>query len=425
MSETARPPSPENTAAFVFTGFDSPNTTQVPDAFFDVVAPQLTEAELRVSLYIIRRTFGFKKDSDTISLRQMVDGITTKDGRVLDRGTGLKKSAVANALNGLERKGVILSRRNQSRERGHEPTTYALHIKHHPLSVPVDKGMSIHTDKPLSVPVDTQYTVVQQTEKQQTDRNSNHFDDIAMMQQNQTRSVFSKGVRSFATSQEHEFSTGRVSTHAATASLNEQGAVERSSSQIARKDVVHVGEILGRRQGKRSAERRVVEQPVANVADASQAPEIAPETGVPPASRPKRRPATSRGMQRPKRGADGRQEPAMETSAAAGAPPRGRPPKLSPYLEDLVDRFSEELHDEEHQPQNRGQAARLWKASGRSEAAFGQALIEARAITLGREIKKRAKVGGEFGLRNKAPYFFTVLRDVLGLKEEHQVYADT
>ena len=79
MSESAPQLPPP---AFVLGGFDSPNTTQVPDAFFDVVAPQLTEAELRVALYIIRRTFGFKKDSDTISLRQMVEGIVTKDGRI-------------------------------------------------------------------------------------------------------------------------------------------------------------------------------------------------------------------------------------------------------------------------------------------------------------------------------------------------------
>ena len=98
-------------------------------------------------------------------------------------------------------------------------------------------------------------------------------------------------------------------------------------------------------------------------------------------------------------------------------PRRGRPPKLPPYLEDLVDRYSDELHDSDHTPQNRGQAARLWKASGYSEAAFGQVLIEAKAITLERDIRKRARVGGEFGLRNKMPYFFTVLRDLLGVGE--------
>ncbi len=98
-------------------------------------------------------------------------------------------------------------------------------------------------------------------------------------------------------------------------------------------------------------------------------------------------------------------------------PRRGRPPKLPPYLEDLVDRYSDELHDSDHAPQNRGQAARLWKASGYSEAAFGQVLIEAKAETLKRDVHKRARVGGEFGLRNKMPYFFTVLKDLLDLKD--------
>ena len=98
-------------------------------------------------------------------------------------------------------------------------------------------------------------------------------------------------------------------------------------------------------------------------------------------------------------------------------PRRTPPPRLSPYLEDLVIRYSEELHDEDHIPQNLGQAGRLWKASGWSETALGQALTEAKAITLKRDIKKRAAVGGEYGTRNKMPYFFKVLRDLLGLKE--------
>src|SRR5215213_1472976 len=125
MFESDRTPSPENTAAFVFAGFDSPNTTQVPDAFFDVVAPELSEAELRVALYIIRRTFGFKKDVDNISISQLVNGITTRDGRILDKGTGLSKPGVTKALRGLIEKEVILSRRNTSPEKGNEPTTYA------------------------------------------------------------------------------------------------------------------------------------------------------------------------------------------------------------------------------------------------------------------------------------------------------------
>jgi len=96
---------------------------------------------------------------------------------------------------------------------------------------------------------------------------------------------------------------------------------------------------------------------------------------------------------------------------------RAPPPKLPPYLEDLVTRHSEDLHDPDHVPQNLGQAGRLWKQSGWSESAFGQALHEAKTITLKRDVKKRATVGGEFGARNKMPYYFKVLRDLLGMKE--------
>ena len=72
-------------------GFDSPNYTPVPDKLFDEYLARLSGAELKALLYIIRRTFGFKKDSDTISLKQMVEGITTHDGRRLDFGAGLSK----------------------------------------------------------------------------------------------------------------------------------------------------------------------------------------------------------------------------------------------------------------------------------------------------------------------------------------------
>src|SRR5689334_15708261 len=86
---------------FHYKGFSRPNTTPVPDDIFDIIAPQLTEAELRVLLYIVRRTFGFKKESDAISLTQMVDGIKTKDGKVLDRGTGMSRPGVMKGCAGL------------------------------------------------------------------------------------------------------------------------------------------------------------------------------------------------------------------------------------------------------------------------------------------------------------------------------------
>lgn len=97
----------ENTAAFVYEGFNTPNGTFVPDDVFDLIAPQLTEAELRVLLYIVRRTFGFSKNADAISLRQLTDGITARDGRILDHGTGMSRKGVIGGIKGLQQKGII------------------------------------------------------------------------------------------------------------------------------------------------------------------------------------------------------------------------------------------------------------------------------------------------------------------------------
>ncbi len=134
MTLTQRAPklNPPESEPFQFAGFSSPNTTAVPDEFFDLIAPNLSEAELRVALYIIRRTFGFKKRSDDISLKQLVEGIQTKDGRILDRGAGVAKSTAWRGVKGLVTKGIIESTRNASAQRGDEATTYALRF-HDPV----------------------------------------------------------------------------------------------------------------------------------------------------------------------------------------------------------------------------------------------------------------------------------------------------
>ncbi len=109
-----------------FEGFSAPNYTQVPNQLFDELLANLSDAELRVLLYIIRRTFGFQKASDDISLRQMVDGITTADGRQLDGGIGVSKATVARGLKGLQDKGVIVATRNRDPKLGDTATTYQL-----------------------------------------------------------------------------------------------------------------------------------------------------------------------------------------------------------------------------------------------------------------------------------------------------------
>jgi hypothetical protein len=111
---------------FFYKGIPSLNGTIVPDDVFDVLMPVCTGAEFKVLAYIVRRTFGVKKTSDAISLHQMVDGITKRNGTVLDRGTGVSKSAVAVAIKGLVAKGIIEAHRSTSKKRGYEPTTYRL-----------------------------------------------------------------------------------------------------------------------------------------------------------------------------------------------------------------------------------------------------------------------------------------------------------
>jgi hypothetical protein len=161
MSAAKRSPHPS------FDGFSSPSYTQVPDELFDALMPSLGDGELRVLLYIIRRTFGFKRDADAISLSQMVSGITTRDGRVLDHGTGLSKATVARGLKGLRDKGIILAERHSSPERGHEATSYRLKFRTDKprtttMSQPRDTGTRTHpvsiSRQALSHPQDTQQT---------------------------------------------------------------------------------------------------------------------------------------------------------------------------------------------------------------------------------------------------------------------------
>jgi hypothetical protein len=111
---------------FRFEGFRLPNYTQTPNEFFDELAPKLTEAELRVLIYVIRRTFGFHKKAEAISLSQMTEGITTRDGRVLDIGTGMSRSAVWRGAKGLVEKGVIGVERVQSENGEYETNVYSL-----------------------------------------------------------------------------------------------------------------------------------------------------------------------------------------------------------------------------------------------------------------------------------------------------------
>lgn len=151
-----------------YPGFASPNYTPVPDEIFDALMPTLSGAELKVLLYICRRTFGFRKESDSISLGQLCSGITTHDGRVLDSGTGLSRSAVVEALKSLAVQGIILATKHSSAQRGNETTTYELHFRDGvtPWSRKTTSPSRISAP-PLVVKSDPQETVDQETVEQE------------------------------------------------------------------------------------------------------------------------------------------------------------------------------------------------------------------------------------------------------------------
>lgn len=84
----------------VTAGYDGPNFTQVPNLLLEEHMRVMKEAELRVVLAIARKTFGWHKKSDILSLSQLMEL------------TGLSRQGVINGLDdGIER-GIITRKKS-------------------------------------------------------------------------------------------------------------------------------------------------------------------------------------------------------------------------------------------------------------------------------------------------------------------------
>jgi len=107
--------------------FARPTTTATPDEIFEEWVHVLSHAELLALLYVVRRTLGFKKDQDSISYTQFLHGIVTREGKVLDRGCGLRsRTTLAAALRRLEERGLIRSSKTQDAKGDRATTRYSL-----------------------------------------------------------------------------------------------------------------------------------------------------------------------------------------------------------------------------------------------------------------------------------------------------------
>ena len=175
----------EEGSAIYFGGYSKPNYTMVPDELFDHQLAYLSGSQLKVLLYIIRRTFGFKKDTDSISLSQICHGIRTREGQVLDRGTGLSRRHVVAATRALAEMGIICCEYRQSVEKGFESTVYSLNLSSElsiTLGTKSNQGASYQKspgggnkrELGLVTKGNIQQTVEQETVEQETDlHNSN------------------------------------------------------------------------------------------------------------------------------------------------------------------------------------------------------------------------------------------------------------
>lgn len=138
-----------------------PTYTQTPNLVFEA-APLMIESELRVTLHVMRKTFGWHKRADRISLSQFIIG------------TGMKKQGVMNGIHAAMKRGII------ERIRTGNSFYYQAVIHEDQLDSPLKrldqstKWTSSHTlDSPLKRPksvhlVDTQKKERNRSEKKPT-----------------------------------------------------------------------------------------------------------------------------------------------------------------------------------------------------------------------------------------------------------------
>lgn len=184
---------PENTT---FPGFGSPNYTQVPDELFDQLMPDLSGAELKVLLYIIRRTFGFKKNCDPISFNQFLSGIKGKGGKTLDRGCGIKsRDKLNNALKSLLTKGIITAEKRADIKGGKQTTVYSLRFRTEtsPQEASTETVLGGSPQKGLGV---VPKRDLQETVRQQTDINHSSIREESSQKNEETNEPESRLTRS-------------------------------------------------------------------------------------------------------------------------------------------------------------------------------------------------------------------------------------
>jgi len=336
-----------------YPGIQAPTYTQTPDEIFDWIAPLLSEPELRVLLYIIRRTFGFKKGADAISIDQMCNGIVTRDGKRLDYGTGLSRSPVQKALRTLREKNVILAQRQIDADGGSGPTLYALNVigglfptLRDRITAGADPRMQSHKEGGVSL-------------------------DTPGLQ-------WEEGGVSLDT-------PGRLGS--------DRGASTAMPPGILLDTPGH----LGRHRGAR--ERIPREYPVEHRQETVEQQRVQQDDRD---SKTSNRPQT----------VDKSERERTQGSITGQL-------VYSALVSQILADYSRMFHDADNQRSNRTRAMRLYANSGLREDTFVSMLHEARRIAQSRgNIQKDATDGSPAGTKNRMPYFFEVVEDLVSMAVE-------
>jgi phage replication O-like protein O len=89
-----------------------PRFTAVPHEIVDVYLKDLSESQIKVLLVILRKTYGWNRETDAISFTQMSEL------------TGLTRGTCSDAVKFLESLGIVKATRHSTEAKGLSSTTY-------------------------------------------------------------------------------------------------------------------------------------------------------------------------------------------------------------------------------------------------------------------------------------------------------------
>jgi len=363
-------PKKDQSITYKFKGFERPeaNYFKMPNSWTNITALIDNLAELKVVEYVLRHTWGFQEFGvkKHITLPEFVSGRRRQDGTNLDAGTGLSKRAVQDGLNKAVEHGFIEEAIDDS-DRARIKKYYSLCMD---ASIQEDSTEGITGSEEnysdwQSLPVGWQglpVKVAKFASRSEKDTLETHPVERNLINSNSLEldtQVFKSETRS-------KFSKQRDKND-----KNGTGHIAEPQPQPKRTGgVKSIGELLESHQ------------PLKPAATATQQPSERRKRG-----RPAKYPAT-------------------------------------PAIEALMTQWTDELHDDpDHARPNISQAARLWHESGVSEDTFRSLLYEARTRTkqAGNVEKLADGEAGEMGFRNRVPYFFACLKQLIKEDLKRQV----